>query len=423
MLLLDECAAIGQADTHREFSPTRMETPMKNFKTLSNLALAGALAMALTLAGCGGGDEAPVAAAPAAGGTGTATGTLTDAAVGGVSYTTSSGVTGTTAADGSYNYNPGDTVTFRLGGATLGTVTATGVVTPMELADGSAAKLQNLLVLLQSLDADGNPANGIAIPAAAAAAVGASVNLGGATATFAADAGLQAAMTAGGITGAPTSTSAANAHFISQGLGLLSGNIWVNQSTVDGHTHTVILNIKPDGSYLHAEAGLEEDGAGHSGAEFGTLTVAGFTTSGYGLTSTIGYDGNGEWGASHLQACDRFRSVGDQLITSDCESSRGVFSKMDNVANSVVGAWSGQLGSTTIQYYLFANGTLIHTYYYDSYAGLYAARYTVSGSTLVVTSDDHPGESESLSFALSSDGKQLTVTLESEAIVLTRISR
>ena len=111
----------------------------------------------LALAACGGSDEAPTAAAPSVIVTGSATGVLSDAAVGGVSYTTSSGVTGTTAADGSYKFNPGDTVTFKLGALTLGTATATGIITPMELSGGSAVKLQNLLVLLQSLDPDGTP--------------------------------------------------------------------------------------------------------------------------------------------------------------------------------------------------------------------------------------------------------------------------
>ena len=65
----------------------------------------------------------------------------------------------------------GDTVTFTLGTLTLGTVTATGVISPIQLAAGNAIKLTNLLVLFQSLDADGNPNNGINITAPTAAAV------------------------------------------------------------------------------------------------------------------------------------------------------------------------------------------------------------------------------------------------------------
>lgn len=100
---------------------------------------------------------------------GSTSGVLYDAGVEGVAYSTSSGVKGVTGAGGSYRFNPGDKVTFTLGALTLGTVTATGMVTPLELAASSAVKLNDLLVLLQSLDKDGGAGNRITIPAAAAA--------------------------------------------------------------------------------------------------------------------------------------------------------------------------------------------------------------------------------------------------------------
>src|SRR3954470_13556284 len=129
--------------------------------------------IALIVAGCGGGggggSSAPV--------TGSKSGILTDAAVAGVSYATSSGVTGVTDANGTYKFNPGDTVQFKLGVLALGSATATGIVSPIELANGNNNILQNLLVMLQSLDANGNPADGISIPPAAAAAVTSAVDL------------------------------------------------------------------------------------------------------------------------------------------------------------------------------------------------------------------------------------------------------
>ena len=64
-----------------------------------------------------------------------------------------------------------DTVEFKLGGLVLGKVKGAAIITPMELAGDSENRLQNLLILLQSLDVDGNPDNGISIPANAAAAV------------------------------------------------------------------------------------------------------------------------------------------------------------------------------------------------------------------------------------------------------------
>ena len=99
-----------------------------------------------------------------------AAGYFVDAAVAGLSYTTSSNLSGLTDAEGRYEYREGDTVTFSIGELQLGTVVAQGLVTPVTvaqaLAANSAANAEtvaiNLLVLLQSLDADGDPENGIA---------------------------------------------------------------------------------------------------------------------------------------------------------------------------------------------------------------------------------------------------------------------
>ena len=103
--------------------------------------------------------------------TGPTTGIFTDAAVAGIAYVASSGAAGTTDERGSYKYNHGDTVEFKLGSMILGKVKGAPIVTPIELAADNGNRLQNILVLLQSLDMDGNPENGISIPADAAAAV------------------------------------------------------------------------------------------------------------------------------------------------------------------------------------------------------------------------------------------------------------
>lgn len=100
-----------------------------------------------------------------------AEGFFVDAAVAGLSYSTSSNITGVTDAAGRYKYRDGDTVTFSIGGLTLGTVVGQGVVTPVTVAQAIAANSSgadaetiavNLLVLLQSLDANGDPDDGIA---------------------------------------------------------------------------------------------------------------------------------------------------------------------------------------------------------------------------------------------------------------------
>jgi para-nitrobenzyl esterase len=96
-------------------------------------------------------------------------GTFVDAPVAGLNYSTSSDLSGVTDADGRYDYHVGDTVTFSIGNLVLGTVPGQGVVTPMTVANALVANTSNnpetvavnLLVLLQSLDANGDPDDGI----------------------------------------------------------------------------------------------------------------------------------------------------------------------------------------------------------------------------------------------------------------------
>src|SRR5690606_25385008 len=87
--------------------------------------------LSLVLAACGGGSSG-------GGGGGTTppeTGVFVDAAVAGVSYVTSpGGLEGITNADGEYEFEPGDTVTFSIGELEFPPVTAKGTVTPLDIA-------------------------------------------------------------------------------------------------------------------------------------------------------------------------------------------------------------------------------------------------------------------------------------------------
>ena len=90
------------------------------------------------------------------------TGYFYDSAVKGMTFQTASH-SGETAADGSFQYRDGETITFSIGGVVIGRTTGTPTVTPLTLADTTTvnAKVQKMLVLFQSLDADGDPSNGI----------------------------------------------------------------------------------------------------------------------------------------------------------------------------------------------------------------------------------------------------------------------
>jgi hypothetical protein len=415
---------------------------MKSAGRFSVVLVLAATILALTACGGGGGGGAApavpvVTAAPTAPVVpGSETGMLVDSPVGGVSYATSSGVTGTTAADGSYKFNPGDTVTFKIGGVTLGTTNANGIISPMELSSGSAVKLQNLLVLMQSLDSDGDPANGITIPAAAALALPASVDLATATATFASSAntGLQAAMTAGAISGAIKTTAAANEHFKTQGLSLLASNIWVQQSTDSGgQTHTVVLRLDSTGSYLQIEAGSTEYANGPlqpatsaTGLEVGRVQVSGVTPSGFSLTSTVALDANGRWGLSSLKPCETFRSVGALLMTSDCAGGSATLRPMDNSTSGLVGAYF-YASSTITEFYFFANGTFVLADYPTQYCTadceptVQHGHYDFAANTLVL----NPVDGEPVTFQLELTQSRLNFNLSGNGFsgAFTRISR
>lgn len=101
------------------------------------------------------------------------TGVFLDSAVAGLSYRTDT-QTGTTNIAGEFTYLPGESVTFSIGSVELPTVTASAVVTPLNMSVTGAANdnvTVNVATLLQSLDVDGNVDNGIEIsPQASAAA-------------------------------------------------------------------------------------------------------------------------------------------------------------------------------------------------------------------------------------------------------------
>jgi hypothetical protein len=150
--------------------------------------LAAIAAAALLLTGCGGGgdeedddDPSPapqgpgwtsppaVPAPPAAGST--QTGVFRDANVQGVEYTSGT-LNGVTGADGRFQYQVGSTVTFKVGGVTLGSFQGQPFITPLHLptvATNVGDQIDNRLRFLQMLDLDGNPENGIEISANALA--------------------------------------------------------------------------------------------------------------------------------------------------------------------------------------------------------------------------------------------------------------
>jgi para-nitrobenzyl esterase len=149
-------------------------------RALSTLAL-------LALAACGSGDDDVTPTV--------LTGTFVDSPVSGLNYVGSETPAGTTNASGQFNHRAGERISFSIGNLPLGSATAgaTGgtVITPLSVTEGAASatdqRVNNKLILLQTIDADGDLNNGIQITEAIRAAVSdraASINFDQPTAAF-----------------------------------------------------------------------------------------------------------------------------------------------------------------------------------------------------------------------------------------------
>jgi len=90
-------------------------------------------------------------------------GVFVDSAIENIKYRTKT-LNGYTNAQGQFKFLPGESVIFSIGSIDLPEVAASEIITPLDLAKKSsnqANALDNLLVLLQSLDNDQDPSNGI----------------------------------------------------------------------------------------------------------------------------------------------------------------------------------------------------------------------------------------------------------------------
>lgn len=136
------------------------------------LAMAGSLA----LAGCvdGGNDAVPVSQL---------TGVLSDSNVKGVAYTSSSGVSGTTGSSGEFNYIAGDTVTFKIGAVTLGSVNMSGVALGNQ-AGKKVVRPKDLAGVTSETDVKALAVAQVIQTAAAAAPTDSSIDVGKNAASF-----------------------------------------------------------------------------------------------------------------------------------------------------------------------------------------------------------------------------------------------
>ncbi|UAW97203.1 carboxylesterase family protein [Halopseudomonas nanhaiensis] len=137
-----------------------MKTFLSTQSVRSALPAASLLPLVVALSGCLGdssnNDDGPTAR----------TGTFVDSAVAGLDYAAASHQ-GMTNASGEFSYAEGESISFSIGDLALGSAVGQEVLTPLNIVDGAASaedqRVTNMLVLLQSLDSDGNLNNGIDI--------------------------------------------------------------------------------------------------------------------------------------------------------------------------------------------------------------------------------------------------------------------
>jgi hypothetical protein len=242
--------------------------PYLTLQQLGSIACAALLLVACgSKGGGGGGGGTPPAATPQAG-------VFIDSPIAGLGYNAApSGLSGLTSATGQFNYNPGDNLTFNIGGRAVGnSVPGAPVITGLmvfgatSLTDVSVVNLAQLLLTLGGVPAGQNP---IQLPAAVPAALPNSLNFS--------DPNFDANLLAAGITLVPEPV--ANTHLQGQFstvfvtfAGAGSGTVTSNPSGINCSSGTC-SNVFINGDSVT----LTATGSGFAGWSFGTGNAASCT--------------------------------------------------------------------------------------------------------------------------------------------------
>lgn len=272
----------------------------------------------------------------------TLTGVFVDSAVGGIGYRTET-QEGETNADGEFAYVDGETVTFFIGDVELPAVAAGGMITPLdvfETEDFTDQRVTNLARLLQSLDEDGDPENGITLgDAAHSAATGVTLDFDVPVETFAANADVINLVSNGGGPGTLVPAEEALSHLLE--LSLVGSWVLAEEEA------WLVATFMPDGSYMIAE-GEAADDAGQPGIEYGTYDWDPLTGA---ITVTPEVDTNGEWGLSHPQPDTVILRDGAGFVvreTIDGAVEETAFVRVESADSQLVGGWVHKSEDTVI---------------------------------------------------------------------------
>lgn len=337
----------------------------------------------------------------------TLTGVFVDSAVAGISYKTTT-KKGTTNELGEYDYVEGETVTFFLNGLEFPPVLAKGIVTPLDMSDDSVTQT-NVLQILQTLDSDGNPENGISIDETTATGFDGS-GLDVTSASF--DTDVASKLTDLGLT--LVSEADAQEHF----KGTLLGS-WVLS---EGISKRNVLTFFGTNNYIiiHEHSDNEEQ---HEGTvEYGTyswdLDTGSFSVSPIGES-----DGSG--GLSDLGDSTTITVDQDDLNFTALEGGTFTFTRITSEDNALIGAWSmyetdsdnwNILTFISDSEYIIAHTNNQEDYSYQvnmSYSGEFG-RYTLSDDksfTVISASVDTDGAGGLFNDEDPSDQESETITV------------
>ncbi|KZY97750.1 hypothetical protein A3744_31665, partial [Oleiphilus sp. HI0073] len=286
---------------------------------------------------------------------------------------------GVTDSQGQYDYVEGETVTFFIGDLEFPPVTASGVVTPLDMAgteDTSDPTVVNIIRLLQSIDEDGDPDNGITITETAKNNA-TQVNFDVSVSDFSSSAAVTTFIAnSGSVNTTLISESEAIAHFegtlIDEGEVFVPSNsiagVWVNEETTNELLAFVFFE---DGTYVHMEidevAPLNPDNPNEvSGMEWGTYSIDPETRE---LTASITFDGNFDTGLTDsIGQVDIFARVDGNTLTIQVDDNdsgtieEGEATDFTRSSNAgILGAWTNtETTNELLAFVFFDNGTYAH---------------------------------------------------------------
>lgn len=143
----------------------------------STLLTCAVVPLVLAVSGCLGSSSSSSSSSPD---DGNLTGTFVDSPVSGLDYQGSSTPAGHTDENGQFIYAEDENISFAIGDLELGSAVGAEIVTPLSITGGAESsadpRVTNKLILLQTLDADGDLNNGIQITNTIRTAVSTSAN-------------------------------------------------------------------------------------------------------------------------------------------------------------------------------------------------------------------------------------------------------